>query len=56
MDRIYTGVLFNKKKHEEIGQPQQIDVGRLVEIQTKQLRDTYRCTDFQLLTMFAFSS
>ena len=51
MDRIYTGVLFNKKKHEEIGQPQQIDVGRLVEIQARQLRDTYKvdCLDAKQL-------
>lgn len=51
MDRIYTGVLFNKKKHEEIKQLQRIDVGRLVEIQAKLLRDTYKveCLDAKQL-------
>ncbi len=38
----YTGTLFSQKRSREIKQSLCTDVTKLVEIQTKQLRDTYK--------------
>ena len=48
---VYTGTLFTKNRSKEIKQSSCTDVAKLVEIQTKQLRDTYKvdCLDAKQL-------